>query len=66
VPYEVYPLLSVNLLGEYLDSVKARELIGIDIHKAKSIFRVSKLSTIDLMIETFRNNNTVLTEPQLH
>jgi len=29
------------------------------------MIRVSKLSTIDLMIETFRNNNTVLTERQL-
>jgi hypothetical protein len=30
------------------------------------MIRVSKLSTIDLMIETFRNNNTVLIERQLH
>ena len=29
------------------------------------MIRVSKLYTIDLMIETFRNNNTVLTERQL-
>ena len=29
------------------------------------MIRVSKLSTIDLMIEAFRNNNTVLTERQL-